>query len=139
MVMRVPKPWQKVPAKGARIVNWADFAAPAVGTLRYEVGRHPDDRRLAGLVEELRAGDPDVAQRWDDQRVTFRTSVTKHVAHPIAEPLTFAIESVVELQDPEQRLAVYTVELDPPTARVTITARKLDEHAATAEQHGRTA
>lgn len=102
----------------ARIVNWSDFAAPAVGALRYEVGRHPDDRRLAGLVEELRDGDPDVAQWWDDQRVTFRTSLTKHVAHPTAGSLSFGIESLVGPNDPEQRLVIYTVEPDSPTARV---------------------
>lgn len=106
------------PAARARIVNWADFAAPAVGALRYEVGRHPEDRRLAGLVQELRDGDPDVAQWWDDQRVTFRTSVTKHVAHPTAGSLSFGIESLVGPNDPEQRLVVYTVEPDSPTARV---------------------
>ena len=101
-----------------RIVNWADFAAPAVGALRYEAGRHPDDRRLAGLVDELRREDPDVARWWADQRVTFRTSVTKLVAHPTAGPLSFGIESVVGPHDPEQRLVVYTVEPDSATARV---------------------
>ncbi|MGI3780897.1 MAG: helix-turn-helix transcriptional regulator [Janthinobacterium lividum] len=106
------------PGARVRIVNWSDFAAAAVGALRFEVGRHPDDRRLAGLVEELRGADPDVAQWWDDQRVTFRTSVTKHVAHPAAGALTFGIESLVGPHDPEQRLVVYTVEPDSPTARV---------------------
>lgn len=106
------------PEARVRIPNWADFASPAVGALRYEVGRHPDDRRLAALVEELRSADPDVAQWWDDQRVTFRTSVTKHVSHPTAGPLSFGIESVVGPHDPEQRLVVYTVEPDSPTARV---------------------
>jgi transcriptional regulator with XRE-family HTH domain len=106
------------PGARVRIANWADFAAPAVGALRYEVGRHPDDRRLADLVAELRRGDPDVARWWDDQRVTFRTSVAKHVAHPAAGPLSFGIESVVGPHDPEQRLVVYTVEPDSPTARV---------------------
>ncbi|MEV4844498.1 helix-turn-helix transcriptional regulator [Micromonospora matsumotoense] len=106
------------PDARVRIVNWADFAAAAVGALRYEVGRHPDDRRLVELVQELRHGDPDVAQWWDDQRVTFRTSVTKQLAHPTAGPLSFGIESVVGPHDPEQRLVVYTVEPDSPTARV---------------------
>ncbi|GAB3686144.1 helix-turn-helix transcriptional regulator [Angustibacter aerolatus] len=98
------------PAARERIVNWGDFAAASVGALRYEVGRRPDDRRLAELVDELRAGDPDVAHWWDDQRVTFRTSVSKHLAHPVAGPLQFGIESVVGPHDPEQRLVVYTVE-----------------------------
>ena len=106
------------PEARERIANWADFAAPAVGALRYEMGRHPDDRRLADLVAELRTADADVDRWWDDQRVTFRTSVTKHIAHPTAGPLTFGIESVVGPHDPEQRLVVYTVDPDSPTARV---------------------
>jgi transcriptional regulator with XRE-family HTH domain len=106
------------PDARVRIVNWAEFAGPAVGALRYELGRHPDDRRLAALVQELRRSDPDVAQWWDDQRVTFRTSVSKHLDHPTAGPLSFGIESVVGPHDPEQRLVVYTVEPDSPTARV---------------------
>ena len=106
------------PGARVRIANWADFAAPAVGALRYEGGRHPDDRALARLVAELRGADPDVARWWDDQRVTFRTSVTKDVTHPTAGPLRFGIESVTGPHDPEQRLVVYTVEPDSTTARV---------------------
>ncbi|MFS0699306.1 helix-turn-helix transcriptional regulator [Cellulomonas sp. 179-A 4D5 NHS] len=105
------------PAARARLSNWADFAGPAVGALRYEMGRHPHDRLLVELVDELRHGDPDVAGWWDDQRVTFRTSVTKHVDHPSAGPLTFGIESVVGPHDPEQRLVVYTVAPGSPTAQ----------------------
>ncbi|KIZ16383.1 helix-turn-helix transcriptional regulator [Streptomyces natalensis] len=105
------------PLARERIVNWADFAAPAVGAMRYEVGRHPGDRRLATLVAELRAGDPDVARWWDDHGVTDRTSVGKRIAHPVAGPLEFGIESVGKPHDPEQRLIVYTVETDSSTAR----------------------
>lgn len=105
------------PRARVRISNWTDFAGSAVGALRYELGRHPDDRRLVELVDELRRGDPEVAVWWDDQRVTFRTSLTKHVTHPAAGPLTFAIESVVGPHDPEQRLVVYTVAPGSPTAQ----------------------
>lgn len=106
------------PLARERIANWADFAAAAVGAMRYEVGRHPDDRRLAELVADLRRRDLDVARWWDDQRVTFRTSVTKRITHPAAGPLEFGIESVVGPHDPEQTLVVYTSEPDSPTARV---------------------
>jgi transcriptional regulator with XRE-family HTH domain len=105
------------PLARERIVNWADFAAPAVGAMRYEVGRHPGDRRLAALIAELRAGDPDVARWWDDHGVTDRTSVGKRIAHPVAGPLEFGIESVEKPRDPDQRLIVYTAEPDSSTAR----------------------
>lgn len=104
------------PAARTRIANWDDFAGATIGSLRYETGRHPDDRRLAALVADLREADNDVDRWWTDQRVTFRTSVTKHVDHPVAGPLTFGIESVVGPHDPEQHLVVYTVQPDSPTA-----------------------
>ncbi|WP_148613395.1 helix-turn-helix transcriptional regulator [Nocardioides rubriscoriae] len=98
------------PGARERIVNWADFAAAAVGALRYETGRHPHDRRLAELVADLRAHDPDVARWWDDHGVTDRTSVAKQIAHPAFGPLSFGIEALTTPHDPEQRLIVYTVE-----------------------------
>lgn len=106
------------PGARQRIVNWTEFAQASVGGLRLEVGRHPDDRELAGLISELRAGDADVARWWDDHDVTDRTSVTKRIAHPRAGPLSFGIEALTSPHDPEQRLVIYTVEPDSPTARV---------------------
>ena len=106
------------PLARERIVNWADFAAGAVGGLRYETGRHPHDRRLAALVTDLRRRVPEVARWWDDHGVTDRTSLTKRIAHPAAGPLVLGIEAVEVPHDPDQRLVVYTVEPDSPTARV---------------------
>ena len=105
------------PLARERIVNWTDFAAAAVGAMRYELGRHPRDRRLVALIAELRATDPDVARWWDDHGVTDRTSVRKRIAHPVAGPLEFGIESVAKPHDPEQRLIVYTAEPASLTAR----------------------
>lgn len=105
------------PRSRLRIENWSDYAAAAVGALRYEVGRHPSDRLLRDLVDELRSADPDVARWWDDHGVTDRTSVDKQIAHPVVGPLRFGIEALVSPHDPEQRLVIYTVEPDSPTAR----------------------
>lgn len=105
------------PSARARITNWDDFAAASVGGLRLEAGRRPDDQRLAALVDELRA-DPDVARWWADHGVRDHTSLTKHIAHPVAGPLTFDIEAVSGPHDADQRLVVYTVQPDSPTARI---------------------
>ena len=105
------------PSARERIVTWSDYAAAAVGAMRYESGRHPHDRRLAALVAELRAGDEDVARWWDDHGVTDRTSVPKQVAHPELGVLHFGIEALTTPHDPEQRLVVYTVEPGSATAR----------------------
>ncbi len=104
------------PRARGRIENWSDYAAAAVGALRYEVGRHPSDRRLRGLVDELRTADPDVSRWWDDHGVTDRTSVDKRIAHPVVGRLAFGIEALVSPHDPEQRLVVYTAQPGSPTA-----------------------
>lgn len=100
-----------------RIVNWSDYAAAAVGGLRYEFGRHPHDRRLAALIAELRDRDPDVDTWWDNHGVTDRTSVSKLIAHPAFGTLEFDIEALTTPHDPEQRLVVYTAEPDSATSR----------------------
>ncbi|MGL4176089.1 MAG: helix-turn-helix transcriptional regulator [Dermatophilaceae bacterium] len=106
------------PAARERIVNWPDFAAATIGALRFESGRRPDDRALTAVVTELRRRDPDAARWWEDHGVTDRTSVAKTVAHPVFGRLTFGIEALMTPHDPEQRLVVYTVEPDSPTARL---------------------
>jgi transcriptional regulator with XRE-family HTH domain len=104
------------PRARERIENWTDYAAAAVGALRYETGRHPSDRRLRELVDDLRDADADVARWWDDHGVTDRTSVDKRIAHPVVGRLTFGIEALVSPHDPEQRLVVYTAQPGSPTA-----------------------
>lgn len=106
------------PAARSRIQNWSDFASSAVGALRFESGRHPDDAQLASLLQELRAADADVASWWDDQRVTFRPSTVKRIAHPLAGPLVFGVETVLSPAAPDRTLVVYTVEPDSSTARM---------------------
>lgn len=106
------------PAARERILNWDDFARAAVGSLRYETGLRPHDRRLFALVDELRRRVPDVARWWDDQTVTDQTSHTKRLAHPAAGTLEFGIEAVALPHCPDQRLVLYTVEPGSPTARI---------------------
>jgi transcriptional regulator with XRE-family HTH domain len=103
------------PRSRARIINWSDYASAAVGALRYEVGRHPNDRRLIALVDDVRA-DSDVARWWDDHGVTDRTSVDKRIDHPVVGVLSFGIEALMSPHNPEQRLVAYTVEPHSATA-----------------------
>jgi transcriptional regulator with XRE-family HTH domain len=105
------------PLARERIVNWADFAASSVATMRMEVGRHPDDQHLAAAVVRLRRTDPDVARWWDDHTVRDYASVRKRIAHPEAGQLDFNIEVITAPHVPDQHLVVYTVEPDSATAR----------------------
>lgn len=106
------------PAARERIANWADFAATSVAAMRREVARAPHDVRLVALIDELRATDPDAARWWDDHTVRDYASVQKRIRHPSAGLLTFDIEIVVAPDEPDQRLVVYTVQPDAPTARM---------------------
>jgi transcriptional regulator with XRE-family HTH domain len=106
------------PSARERITNWAEFAEAIVGSLRLELGRRPGDRVLATLLNDLRTADPDIAHWWEAQGVADRTSLTKRIMHPVAGPLTFEIEAVCLPHAPDQRLVIYTVEPDSPTARI---------------------
>lgn len=106
------------PLARERIVNWSDFASATVAALRREAGRHPDDLRLAVLIDGLRAADDEVAGWWDDHAVRDYASVRKHIAHPTAGPLTFDIEIIGAPHEPDQTLVVYTCEPSSRTARV---------------------
>lgn len=119
------------PSARERIVNWSDFAAVSMAALRREIGRHPHDRRLAAFVDELRAGDPDVARWWDDHAVRDYASMTKRIAHPTAGPLTFGIEAVEAPLEPDQRLVVYTVEAGSTTAAALPFLASWDEQSDT--------
>lgn len=106
------------PLARERIVNWAVFAQAAVAALRLEAGRRLQDHRLRALIDELRASDVEVAAWWEDHAVRDYTSLTKRIRHPEAGELTFGIEIVAAPHEPDQRLTIYTVEADSPTARV---------------------
>ena len=106
------------PAARERITNWADFASSSVAGLRRQAGRHPDDRALAALIEELRSADHDVARWWDDHTVRDYAGVAKRIHHPTAGPLTFDVEIVLAPHEPDQHLVVYTVQPDSATARI---------------------
>ena len=106
------------PTARTRIINWSDFAKAAVAGLRYETGRRPHDHRLRELIDHLRAADPDVANWWNDHTVRDYASVAKRIRHPTAGDQSFDIEIVSAPHEPEQRLVVYTAEVDSPTARL---------------------
>ncbi|AMM22382.1 DNA-binding protein [Frondihabitans sp. PAMC 28766] len=106
------------PLARERIANWEVFAQASVGALRRESARRPDDRTLERLVDEVRHSDPDIARWWDDQGVRDYASVAKRIRHPVAGDLDFDIEIVSGTREPDQRLIVYTVQVDSPTARM---------------------
>jgi hypothetical protein len=59
-----------------------------------------------------------VARWWDDHTVRDYASVPKRIGHPQAGELSFNIEIVASVGQPDQRLVIYTAEPDSHTARM---------------------
>ncbi|WP_159775315.1 helix-turn-helix transcriptional regulator [Streptomyces sp. HM190] len=105
------------PGARERCHDWEQLAAETVAILRFEAGRHPDDRRLADLVGELTLSCPEFSGWWNDHRVLRRTHGVKRYRHPDVGDLTFAYESFPVPGSTDQTLCVYNAEPGSPTER----------------------
>ncbi len=91
-------------------VDWHDQARAAVESLRFEVGRDPDDRATADLVAELRERSREFDQWWEQHRVHQRTYGSKRLSHPLVGDLTVEYETLTPPGDPDTTLYIYTTE-----------------------------
>ncbi|MFI7446747.1 helix-turn-helix transcriptional regulator [Nonomuraea sp. NPDC049714] len=98
-------------------VDWADQARAAVESLRFEVGRDPDDQATIALVDDLRARSPEFDQWWEQHRVHQRTHGSKRLRHPLVGELTVEYETLSPPGDPDTTLYVYTAEAGSPSKR----------------------
>jgi transcriptional regulator with XRE-family HTH domain len=96
-------------------VQWAKVAAETVAVLRVEAGRHPDDPRLAALVEELSVKSEEFRRWWSDHQVLVRTSGSKLYRHPLVGELTIDFQALQLPEDPDQTLFVYTARSGSPS------------------------
>lgn len=91
-------------------VDWQDQARAAVESLRFEVGRDPDDRATIDLVAELREHSREFTEWWDQHRVHQRTHGSKRLRHPIVGDLTVEYETLSLPGDPDVTLFIYTTQ-----------------------------
>lgn len=101
----------------ALFVDWPDMARAAVESLRFEVGRDPDDRATTALVTELREQSGEFDRWWEQHRVHQRTHGSKRLRHPIVGELTVEYETLAPPGDPDTTLYVYTAEPGSPSRR----------------------
>ncbi|TDW88333.1 helix-turn-helix protein [Kribbella pratensis] len=84
-----------------------NFRNAMVTDLRASLARYPRDADLRALIEELRAGYDDFAQRWDQPVVGFHQSERKTIRHP--EVGTFDIDcDILAVPGSDLRMVVYT-------------------------------
>jgi transcriptional regulator with XRE-family HTH domain len=78
-----------------RLRPWESWARYAIGGLRMHVGRHPDDARMAALVEELSAKSPEFRKWWPDHPVWAEPHGRQGFRHPDVGDFTLSFEAFV--------------------------------------------
>lgn len=89
-------------------LDWNTVAADAVGSLRTDIGRHPDDPQATRLVGELAVHSEPFRQWWAGHRVTARSAGTVRLCHPTVGDLELEFENLVLPDDPDQSIRVYS-------------------------------
>jgi len=103
------------PVMRALYANWESVAQTAVAQLRMEAAKYPDDPRLAALVGELSVLDRQFAGWWAARNVASLTTGTKTLNHPTAGELILDWDTLVEANDAEQQLVVWTAPVGSPS------------------------
>ncbi|MGW2344937.1 helix-turn-helix domain-containing protein [Streptomyces sp. NPDC001661] len=96
--------------------EWEKTARSCVAMLRKEVGRNPQDQRMAQLIGELSMRDEDFRRWWGDHhRVASLGRGSKVIQHPVADELTLDWDALACATDPDQQLVVWTAEPGTPS------------------------
>jgi transcriptional regulator with XRE-family HTH domain len=104
------------PQAPERMHEWERAASDTVAMLRFDAGRHPEDRRLSDLLGELTMRCPDFSRWWNEHHVMIRTHGVKRYRHPLVGDLEFHYEAFPVPGDPEQTMCVYNAEPGSATA-----------------------
>ncbi|MFJ8010578.1 helix-turn-helix transcriptional regulator [Streptomyces fagopyri] len=103
------------PAARELFIDWDMAARMVVTGLHLYAGRHPNDPRLAELIEQLSAVDEDFRRWWAAQDVEEYSHGTRHYRHPLLGEVTLDYESLVFPGDPDQWLFVSTARPGSPS------------------------
>ena len=122
-------------------VDWHVKARDVVGKLRYSVGRHPDDPRLAALIGELTMKSEDFATMWSEHKVRTWGLAQYRMHHP-SVGLMEVMQQTIDVPD-GQGLRMVVVTAAPGSASqaaLTLLARSVArfEPQQAALQHGQT-
>ncbi|MFJ1757011.1 helix-turn-helix domain-containing protein [Kitasatospora sp. NPDC088134] len=96
--------------------RWAEEAEVALAALRLTVGRHPADRRLAGLVGRLAIHSAEFAELWARHPVRECTVGEKSFRHPLVGALDLSFESLRTSDGADHRLLLYSAVPGSPSA-----------------------
>lgn len=86
-----------------------DLQRALVADLRDTAARYPGDRRLRGLIADLRAHSPLFAELWDSGEVGVHESARKTVDHPQVGAVSLDCDTLA-VAGSDLRIMVYTAE-----------------------------
>jgi transcriptional regulator with XRE-family HTH domain len=104
------------PAARELFRDWPAVASDAVGTLRVDIGRHPDDARANQLVGELAVRSEHFRQWWAGHRVATASAGSVRLRHAVVGDLELNFENLALPDDPDQVLRVYSAKPGSPSA-----------------------
>jgi transcriptional regulator with XRE-family HTH domain len=103
-----------VAAAGGRLASWPVISEQAEATdraivadLRRASARYPGDRRLAGLIQHTRDGNPRFARLWQDGVVGVHAEDRKIICHPDIGEITVDCD-VLSDSDSDLKIVIYT-------------------------------
>ena len=94
--------------------DWDGIAHAAVGSLRAEAGRAPQDRALTELVGELSLRSPEFRVRWAAHDVDYYRSGSQPFHHPLVGDLTLDYDALELPADPGLTIVAYSAEGGSP-------------------------
>ena len=128
------------PAMRSLYADWNTVAQTAVAQLRMEAAKYPDDPRLTSLVGELSVQDKQFATWWAEQHVATLSSGVKAVNHPVVGELVLEWDTLIEANDTDQSLVIWTAAEGSATEdRLKILASLAATDVAAAEAASETA
>jgi transcriptional regulator with XRE-family HTH domain len=104
------------PAMRTLFPDWRNVARMAVGNLRTEAARAPDDPRMSALVGDLSTRDECFRVGWAAPVVVGQGAGTMRLHHPVVGALVLDWETLTGAADPDQRLVIWTAEPGSPSA-----------------------
>jgi transcriptional regulator with XRE-family HTH domain len=96
--------------------DWKTVASDAVGALRVDIGRHPNDAQASQLVGELAVSSEDFRKWWARHRVATGSAGIVRLHHPVVGNLELNVEDMALPDDPDQTLRVYSAPPGSPSA-----------------------
>jgi transcriptional regulator with XRE-family HTH domain len=88
--------------------DWDRIAHDAVGSLRAEAARHPDDKALTRLIGELATRSDQFRVRWGGHDVRYYRTGNQPFHHPLAGNLTLDYDALEIPADPRQTIVAYS-------------------------------